>query len=221
LLSEVPTSDKDLAALRTALLENPLLRNRVISEDTKATAIYVPLEPSANGREIAGRIREMLPKSNSGDQFFLAGDPIARDTFGYEMFQQMGLFSPVAGMVMCFALWLMFRSWSVVIANMAVAMISIVWAMGLFIGLGFPVHIASSMAQSSNGHRHGQRSHLQRVRFRYGEVDNKRQRCWRRWQRSAVRHSFRSNDSGGICLARFRIDCAGRVFGLTGGIRRW
>jgi len=97
LLSEVPTSDKDLAALRTALLENPLLRNRVISEDTKATAIYVPLEPSANGREIAGRIREMLPKSNSGDQFFLAGDPIARDTFGYEMFQQMALFSPIAG----------------------------------------------------------------------------------------------------------------------------
>jgi hypothetical protein len=39
-----------------------------------------------------------------------AGDPIAGDTFGYEMFQQMALFSPVAGMVMCLAPWFMFRS---------------------------------------------------------------------------------------------------------------
>ncbi|MBI1895311.1 MAG: MMPL family transporter [Acidobacteria bacterium] len=175
LLGEVPISDKDLDALRTALLENPLLRNRVISGDTKATAIYVPLEPSANGREIAGRIREMLPKSNSGDQFFLAGDPIARDTFGYEMFQQMALFSPIAGMVMCLALWLMFRSWSVVIANMAVAMISIICAMGLFIGLGFPVHIMSSMSPVFLMAIATDSVHIfNEFAFRYGEVNNKR-----------------------------------------------
>ncbi len=175
LLSEVPASDKDLAALRTVLLDNPLLRNRMISEDTKATAIYVPLEPTANGREIAGRIREMLPKSSSGDQFFLAGDPIARDTFGYEMFQQMGLFSPVAGMVMCLALWLMFRSWSVVIANMAVAMISIIWAMGLFIGLRFPVHIMSSMSPVFLMAIATDAVHIfNEFAFRYGEVKDKR-----------------------------------------------
>jgi hypothetical protein len=174
LLSEVPTSDKDLAALRTALLENTLLRNRVISADAKATAIYVPIEPSANGREIAGRIRAMLPMSSSGDQFFLAGDPIARDTFGYEMFQQMALFSPVAGMVMCLALWLMFRSWSVVIANMAVAMISIIWAMGLFIGLGFPVHIMSSMSPVFLMAIATDSVHIfNEFAFRYGEVNNK------------------------------------------------
>ncbi len=175
LLSEVPSSDKDLAALRTVLLDNPLLRKRVISEDTKATAIYVPLEPSANGREIAERIREMLPKSTSGDQFFLAGDPIARDTFGYEMFQQMALFSPVAGMVMCLALWLMFRSWSVVIANMAVAMISIIWAMGLFVGLGFPVHIMSSMSPVFLMAIATDSVHIfNEFAFRYGEVNSKR-----------------------------------------------
>jgi hydrophobe/amphiphile efflux-3 (HAE3) family protein len=176
LLGEVPTSDKGLEGLRTTLLENPLLLNRIISGDTKATAIYVPLDPSANGREIAERIRQMLPKGSPGDQYFLAGDPIARDTFGYEMFQQMALFSPVAGMVMCLALWFMFRSWSVVIANMAVAMISIIWAMGLFIGLGFPVHIMSSMSPVFLMAIATDSVHIfNEFYFRYGEVKNKRQ----------------------------------------------
>lgn len=176
LLGEVPASGEELEALRRMLLENPLLRNRVISEDTKATAIYVPLEPSANGREIAERIRQMLPKGNSGDQYFLAGDPIARDTFGYEMFQQMALFSPMAGVVMCVALWFMFRSLPVVAANMSVAMISIIWAMGLFIGLGFPVHIMSSMSPVFLMAIATDSVHIfNEFYFRYGEVKNKRQ----------------------------------------------
>ncbi|MCL5745584.1 MAG: MMPL family transporter [Acidobacteria bacterium] len=175
LLGEVPASSEELGALRRALLENPLLRNRVISEDTKATAIYVPLEPSANGREIADRIRQMLPKGSAGDQYFLAGDPIARDTFGYEMFQQMALFSPVAGMVMCLALWFMFRSLAVVVANMAVAMIGIIWAMGLFIGLGFPVHIMSSMSPVFLMAIATDSVHIfNEFYFRYGEVKDKR-----------------------------------------------
>jgi predicted RND superfamily exporter protein len=39
-------------------------------------------------------------------------------------------------MVMMVALYFMFRSATLVIANMGVAMISIIWAMGFFIGLG-------------------------------------------------------------------------------------
>ncbi|MEK7675672.1 MAG: MMPL family transporter [Verrucomicrobiota bacterium] len=75
----------------------------------------------------------------------MAGDPVARDTFGAQMFRQMGVFSPVAGMVMCVVLWLMFRSGALVAANMGVAMLSVVWAMGALIACGYPMHIMSSM----------------------------------------------------------------------------
>src|SRR3972149_1152900 len=145
-LESIPRSPEELESFRLALLENPLFINRIVSKDGTATAIYVPIDPHANGKQIADKIRELLPKDGTGDQFYLAGDPIARDTFGAEMFRQMGLFSPIAGMVMCAALWLMFRSGPLVIANMAVAMVSIIWSMGLLIGLGYPVHIMSSMS---------------------------------------------------------------------------
>ena len=145
-LDRIPESEGDLEAFRKALLTNPLFINRIVSPDGTATAIYAPIEPTANGKEIADRIRSLLPKEPDGDQFYLAGDPVARDTFGAEMFRQMALFSPVAGLAMCIALWLMFRSIPLIVANMAVAMVSIIWAMGLFIGLGYPIHIMSSMS---------------------------------------------------------------------------
>src|SRR3990167_9257687 len=151
LLELVPQREEELQSLRKKLFKNPVFLNRIISPDGKATAIYIPVEPTANGKEIADRIRKLLPERSDpersdSDQFYLAGDPVARDTFGAEMFRQMGLFSPIAGMIMAVALWFMFHSVPLIVANMAVAMISIIWSMGLLIGLGYPVHIMSSMS---------------------------------------------------------------------------
>src|SRR3989338_8311706 len=145
-LGNIPVSAAEFSALRKSLLGNPLFVGRFISADTTTLAIFVPIEPKANGKEIADKIRSLLPKDSGGDKFYIAGDPVARDTFGTEMFRQMALFSPIAGMVMCIALWFMFRNVTVIVANMAVAMISIIWSMGGLIGLGQPVHIMTSMS---------------------------------------------------------------------------
>jgi predicted RND superfamily exporter protein len=146
LLGRVPESEEDLAALKKQITSNPLVVNRLVSADGKMSAIYVPIEKGANGKIVADRIKEIVSAEKDPERFFVAGDPVARDTFGIEMFRQMAWFSPLAGMVMMVALYFMFRSAILVIANMAVAMISIIWAMGLFIGLGVPIHIMASMA---------------------------------------------------------------------------
>ena len=146
LVSRIPRSDAELQALRKTLFENPLFVDRIISRDEKTTAIYVPLEKGANGKEVADRIRETLARYPGEEQYHVAGDPVARDTFGAEMFKLMGIFSPIAGMIMFAAIYVMFRSLALAMAMMMVAMVAIVWTMGLGIGLGFPVHIMSSMA---------------------------------------------------------------------------
>ncbi|MBI3911350.1 MAG: MMPL family transporter [Armatimonadetes bacterium] len=145
LMEEVPRTPAQLAAFRKALYENPMLVERLISKDGTATAIYIPIEATANGREIADRIRAVIATEHGPERYYLAGDPVARDTFGAEMFRQMALFSPIAGLVMFLALLLMFRSLTVVGTYMAVAMASVIWSMGALIGLGLPVHIMSSM----------------------------------------------------------------------------
>ncbi len=146
LMTAAPQNAKGIDALRKMLYENPLFINRIISKDGKTTAIYVPLEKGANGKEIADKIREIVAKEKGEEKFYVAGDPVARDTFGAEMFKLMAVFAPIAGMVMLIVRYLMFRDLFLSITLMMDAMISIVWSMGLLIGLGFPIHIMSSMA---------------------------------------------------------------------------
>jgi hypothetical protein len=146
LMPGAPKTDAEVEALRSALFGNPLLLDRVISKDGKTTAIYVPLEKGANGAEVAAKIRAIVATENGPERYYIAGDPVARDTFGAEMFKLMGIFSPIAGMIMFAAIQFMFRNLLLSFAMMAVAMAAIVWSMGLLIGAGFPVHIMSSMA---------------------------------------------------------------------------
>ncbi len=145
-VSEIPQTQEEMAALKRSLLSNPLFIGRLLSEDGTATAIYVPLEPGANGKAIADRIRTVPPKERGEDRYYLAGDPVARDTFGVQMFYQMAILSPIAGMVMFLLLWRMFRNLPLVFSVMGAAMVAIIWSMGLLIALGYPVHIMSSMS---------------------------------------------------------------------------
>ena len=146
LMTAVPESDKDIENLRKMLFENPLFINRIISKDGNTTAIYVPLEKGSNGKEIADKIREIVKKEKGNEKYYVAGDPVARDTFGAEMFKLMAIFAPIAGVVMLLIRYLMFRDLFLSITLMMDAMICIIWSMGLLIGLGFPIHIMSSMA---------------------------------------------------------------------------
>lgn len=146
LMPSGPRSQAEVDALRGALLGNPLFVNRIVSSDGNTTAIYVPLEQGANGAEIADQIRAIVGQESGPERYYIAGDPVARDTFGAEMFKLMGIFSPIAGMIMLIAIQLMFRNLLLSFAMMAVAMAAIIWSMGLLIGAGFPVHIMSSMA---------------------------------------------------------------------------
>ncbi|PJC49044.1 MAG: RND transporter, partial [Candidatus Omnitrophica bacterium CG_4_9_14_0_2_um_filter_42_8] len=78
-------------------------------------------------------------------KYYIAGLPIAEDTFGHEMFVQMGITAPMAGFFIMLLLFLIFRKPIALIPPMLDAMLSVIWTMGLLIGMGFTVHIMSSM----------------------------------------------------------------------------
>ncbi|GER92575.1 hypothetical protein [Dissulfurispira thermophila] len=52
---------------------------------------------------------QSLGKGKKGeDTFYIAWDPVARDTFGAEMFKLMAIFAPLAGLIMLVVRYLMF-----------------------------------------------------------------------------------------------------------------
>jgi len=146
LMPDVPGDPRALEGLSRQLFGNPMFVGRIISQDGKTAAIYVPLEKGANGKAIADKIREIVKDEGGPENYYVAGDPVARDTFGAEMFKLMAIFAPMAGLLMFAARYLMFGDLFLSAALMMDAMIATVWSMGLLIALGYPIHIMSSMA---------------------------------------------------------------------------
>jgi len=79
------------------------------------------------------------------EEYHITGLPVAEDTFGVEMFIQMAISAPLAMLVVFILMLIFFRKLVLVISPMIVAMVSVISTMGLLIGLGYPVHIMSSM----------------------------------------------------------------------------
>ena len=146
IMETVPRDESDAQAIQTSISANPLLVDKVASQDGKGLAIYIPIDRKDQAHRIGTEIENLVTAElGDGQKYYLAGLPVAEDTFGVEMFRQMGLMAPITGMVIFLLLWLLFRKLTFVLPAMAVAMFSVVWGMGLLIGSGSTVHIMSSM----------------------------------------------------------------------------
>jgi len=152
-LDNVPRTHEALAQLRQAVFGNSFFVGKIISADGKATALYVPIQSKDLSHSIAGRIEEILEEefrasasdTSNGVRFFIAGLPVAEETFGHEMFVQMAVVGPATGMLLFLLLWLLFRRWTLILPAMGLMMVTIIWTMGAMIWLGYTVHIMSSM----------------------------------------------------------------------------
>ena len=149
LMKSAPTSAQGSQAVQQAVKRLPMLNNTLVSGDNKAIAIYVPIVNKDQSYSIAEQIRALSLNYISPQQgdlaFHITGLPVAEDQFGFEMFVQMGVAAPLAGLAIFILLWYFFRNIPLIIAPMVVAMATVLIIMGSLIGLGFTVHIMSSM----------------------------------------------------------------------------
>jgi predicted RND superfamily exporter protein len=145
LMKKPPATDAEALEIRNKAMSNPLLKGTLISEDGKAVCLYLPLTNKHLSYEIYSRLKEKIAEFEGDEEYHITGLPVAEDTFGVEMFIQMAISAPLAMVVIFILMLLFFRKIVLVISPMIVAMVSVISTMGLLIGLGYPVHIMSSM----------------------------------------------------------------------------
>ena len=145
MLSEPPQTEERALEIRDAVKRLPTLEGTIVSEDNRAVGIYIPIEEKSESHRIATEIEEIIAGYSGDEQYFITGLPVAEDTFGVEMFRQMGISAPLAGLIIFLLMWFFFRSLALVISPMIVAIATVTITMGLLIGSGFTVHIMSSM----------------------------------------------------------------------------
>lgn len=149
LMKTAPTTLEASLDIKDAVQKLPMLNNTLVSSDEQAIAIYVPIVSKDQSYVIAEQVRaitaQQMADKDSSLAFHITGLPVAEDQFGFEMFVQMGIAAPMAGLAIFVLLWYFFRNLPLIIAPMVVAMATVITIMGSLIGLGFTVHIMSSM----------------------------------------------------------------------------
>jgi len=145
LMEQPPTTRDEALGIRKDAMNNPLYKGTLVSEDGKAIALYIPIKAKTYSYNVANLVEHLTKDWDSADQVFITGQPVAQDTFGVEMLVQMASSAPLAGLAIFLLLLFFFRRLSLIIAPMLVAIVSVIATMGLLIGLGFDVHIMSSM----------------------------------------------------------------------------
>lgn len=149
LMPEPPATPEAALAIRSHVERLPLLKDTLASGDGRAAAIYVPILDKNQSHRLSREIQAITAAASAEfgatGQWHITGLPVAEDTFGYEMFVQMGISAPLAGLAIFLLLLMFFRSLPLIVAPMIVAMVTVIATMGLLIGMGFTVHIMSSM----------------------------------------------------------------------------
>jgi predicted RND superfamily exporter protein len=145
MMSKPPETEEQSQQIRQNISRLPLLQDTLASQNGKAAAIYVPIKDKNESYNIAEQIRAEIAKLDSTSDWYITGLPVAEDQFGVEMFIQMGISAPLAGLTIFILLFMFFRNIPLIIAPMIVAMATVLITMGALIGLGYTVHIMSSM----------------------------------------------------------------------------
>lgn len=138
-------TDEDARYIFSRIQENPILKGKLASDDGEAIALFIPLESKDVSHRVASQIQGIIDRLGGNAEYHIAGLPLAEDSFGAEMFSQMAYSAPAAMIIIFLLLFAFFRNMKVVLAPMIVAIMSVIWAMGLLIMMGFTVHIMSSM----------------------------------------------------------------------------
>lgn len=143
-----PTTEEAAHKVLTTLNENPILGGKIVSKDGSLISIYLPLNEGMKSRSyyLGNRIEEIMKEKLGEDKtYFFAGLPISESTFGSEMFVQMAIYAPMAGLVIFCLMYFFFRNVHLVAAPMVLGVMAVIWSMGALIYTGNVIHIMSSM----------------------------------------------------------------------------
>lgn len=145
LMPSPPSTREEALAVRDKALHIPFLEGTMVSEDGKALALYLPISSKNLSYEVYTALRAKIATFEGAEKYHITGLPVANDVFGVEMFKQMAISAPLAMLAIFLLMLLFFRKLILIISPMIIAVVSVVFTMGLLVVTGNTIHIMSSM----------------------------------------------------------------------------
>jgi hypothetical protein len=135
--------------VRQTVLDDPLLRGDLVSEDATVTAIVVTFDEDRIDdirAGVIGRIHDIVdPRLPPGMQAFYNGSLEISETYNrVTLANTRNLTAPILALMVA-AIYVLFRSWRITGLLIVAVLVSVVWTMGLFVVMGFQYNVLSSM----------------------------------------------------------------------------
>ena len=153
LMRTLPATDTERRELRTAVLNNPMFINGLISPSGNATAIQIEFSIAEDDspamllayREISRIIDEISAQEGFSDRIYLSGPPMIAAQTATSMEQDNQKLLPGVLLVIITVLLLSFGRLQGVVAPLLIAVIALFWTLGLMAAAGVKQNIVSSM----------------------------------------------------------------------------
>jgi hypothetical protein len=135
--------------VRRLVLDDPLLRGDLVSEDGTVTVLTVTFDEDriddVRGRvidEIHALVDNRLP---SGMQAHYNGSLEISETYNRVTLANTMTLTPPILILTVGAIFFLFRSWRITLLLMVAVVVSAIWTMGLFVQMGFTYNVLASM----------------------------------------------------------------------------
>ena len=141
---ELPKTALEFEKLRNNILNNPMYKGSIVSEDETASLIVFNIENDANVNLIAKEVIKKTTALQIPEKLYYIGSPMLVTYISDLMRKDLTTLLPIAFLVIAIILFLSFRSFSGVILPILIAVISIVWSLGSMAFLGIKMSMISN-----------------------------------------------------------------------------
>jgi hydrophobe/amphiphile efflux-3 (HAE3) family protein len=142
LMEHAPNSAPEIAALRSRLQNNPAYLNAIVSKDERSIAVIAEFRDDPKGfRAIMERVNPILDAERDASvRIATGGLPVMLSQL--EIFsERIGMFMPIAMLLVGLVLWLSFRSVQGMFLPMLTGILAVLWSLGMMSRFGVPLDV--------------------------------------------------------------------------------
>ncbi len=146
-IEEPPTTAGEVDDLVAAIEGDQLMAGNVLFADQPGAALFIGITDKDAAVGVADDAKDLIAQQPAlaSHDVEVGGLPLAENAFGQQMFVQMAVFAPLAGLLVFALMWFFFRRLLLVVPAMLLAMATVIITMGALVGTGNSLHIMSSM----------------------------------------------------------------------------
>jgi len=136
ILPHPPETEEDVAAFREKALSERMLKGTFVLEDGSAFALMLKVHPEAEGNqvkidELMRRVNEITARYEGPEQFYVTGGAPFMYYSNRYMHRDLAVLLPIVILVVMAVLYASFRSLRGMALPLIVALVAVIWTMGL------------------------------------------------------------------------------------------